>query len=68
MVWNLKLLTYTVCNLVPTADFEPLFQFLYTLEQGVIDNYAKDDEPGEVWLLCSFYHESLRSLIVKEVQ
>ena len=33
-----------------------------------IDDYAKDGEPGEVWLLCSFYQEFLRSLIVKEVQ
>ena len=34
----------------------------------IMDDYAKDGGPGEVWLLCSFYHESLRSLIVKEVQ
>ena len=33
-----------------------------------IDDYAKNGGPGEVWLLCSFSHESLRSLIVKEVQ
>ena len=26
-----------------------------------IDNYAKDGRPGEVWLLCSFYHEPLRT-------
>ena len=25
-----------------------------------IDDYAKDGGPGEVWLLCSFYHERLR--------
>ena len=25
-----------------------------------IDDYAKDRGPGEVQLLCSFYHESLR--------
>ena len=24
-----------------------------------IDDYAEDGGPGEVWLLCSFYHESL---------
>ena len=24
-----------------------------------IDDYAKNGGPGEVWLLCSFYHESL---------
>ena len=32
-----------------------------------IDDYAKDGGPGVVRLLCSFYHEPLRSLIVKEV-
>ena len=25
------------------------------------DDYAKDDGPKEVWLWCSFYHESLRT-------
>ena len=33
-----------------------------------IDDYAKDGGPGVPWLLCSFYHEPPRSLIVKEVQ
>ena len=28
-----------------------------------IDNYTKDGGPGEVRLLCSFYHESLRTWI-----
>ena len=28
-----------------------------------IDDYAKGGGPGEVWLLCSFYHESLRTWI-----
>ena len=32
-----------------------------------IDDYATDGEPGVVSLLCSFYREPLRSLIVKEV-
>ena len=32
-----------------------------------IDDYAKDGRPEVVWLLCSFYREPLRSLIVKEV-
>ena len=32
-----------------------------------IDDYAKDGGPGVVRLLCSFYHEPLHSLIVKEV-
>ena len=27
------------------------------------DDYAKDGGPGEVWLTCSFYHESLRTWI-----
>ena len=27
------------------------------------DNYAKNGGPGEVWLLCSLYHESLRAWI-----
>ena len=33
-----------------------------------IDNYAKDGGPSVVLLLCSFYHELLHTLIVKEVQ
>ena len=33
-----------------------------------MDDYAKDGGPGEVLLVCCFYHEPLRSLIVKEVQ
>ena len=28
-----------------------------------IDDYAKKGGPGEVLLLCSFYHESLRTWI-----
>ena len=28
-----------------------------------IDDYAKNGGPGKVWLLCSFYHESLRTWI-----
>ena len=27
-----------------------------------IDDYAKAGGPGEVWLLCSFYHDTLRPL------
>ena len=26
-----------------------------------IDDYAKDGGPGEVWLVCSFYHKPLRT-------
>ena len=32
------------------------------------DDYAKDGGPGEIGLLCSFYHESLRSLILEKGQ
>ena len=28
-----------------------------------MDDYAKNGGPGKVWLLCSFYHESLRTWI-----
>ena len=34
---------------------------------AIIDDYEKDGGPGVPRLLCSFYHEPLRSLIVKEV-
>ena len=37
-------------------------------DKRLIDDYAKDSGPGVVRLLCSFYREPLRSLIVKEVQ
>ena len=33
------------------------------LAYETIDDYAKDCGPWEVWLLCSFYHESLRTWI-----
>ena len=33
------------------------------LSPKLIDYYAKNGGPGEVWLLCSFYHESLRTWI-----
>ena len=29
----------------------------------IIDDYAKDGGPAEVWLSCGFYHESLRTWI-----
>ena len=38
------------------------------LFDDITDDYAKDGGPGVVRLLCSFYSEPLRSLIVKEVQ
>ena len=34
---------------------------------GAKDEYAKDGRPGEAWLLCSFYHESLRTWIKTNV-
>ena len=33
----------------------------------MIDDYAKDGELGEVWILCSFYHEPLRTWIKTNV-
>ena len=46
-----------------------LYKMVRLLDHNMIpiDNYAKDGGPGVVWLLCSFYHEHLRSLILKEV-
>ena len=38
-------------------------QYGYKIVTSVIDNYARNGGPGEVWLLCSFYHESLRTSI-----
>ena len=35
----------------------------YRTTQIWVDNYAKDGGPGEVGLLCSFYHEHLRTWI-----
>ena len=35
---------------------------------STIGDYAKDGGPGVPGLLCGFYHEPLRSLIVKKVQ
>ena len=32
-----------------------------------MDNYAKDSGPGAVWLLCSFYHDALRTQIIMNV-
>ena len=32
-----------------------------------IEDYAKNGGPGEVWLLCSFYHEHLRTWIETNV-
>ena len=34
---------------------------------GEIDDYAEDGGPGEVRLLCSFYHEPLRTWIEMNV-
>ena len=32
-----------------------------------MDNYFKDGGPEVIWLLCSFYHEPLRTLIKIDV-
>ena len=37
--------------------------FTHRLSLLSIDDYAKDGGPGEVWILCSCYHESLRTWI-----
>ena len=34
---------------------------------SVIDYYSKNSGPGEVRLLCRFYHEPLGTLIVRNV-
>ena len=36
-------------------------------QNASIDDNAKDGGPGEVWLLCSFYHEPLQTLIKTNV-
>ena len=38
-----------------------------TKRTAKIDDYAKDGGPAEVWLLCSFYHEPLRTCIKTNV-
>ena len=40
-----------------------LFLCFSCFQSSAIDDYAKGGGPEEVRLLCSFYHESLRSLI-----
>ena len=52
----LILFSITVCQLRPVT-------FLKDVRE--IDDYAKDGGPGVIRLLCSFYHEPLRSLICK---
>ena len=44
-----------------------LTESLLLLPDTAIDDYAKDGGPGEVWLLCNFYHECLRTWIKIEV-
>ena len=39
--------------------------FLPNYNGNTIDNYAKDGGRGTVWLLCSFYHDPFRALIIK---
>ena len=40
-----------------------LFSWDWRSINQLIDDYAKDGGPGELWLLCSFYHGSLRTWI-----
>ena len=49
---SLLMTSYTRSSLSDTETWP-------TLKQFPIDDYAKDGGPGEVRLLCSFYHESL---------
>ena len=37
--------------------------FLLAISVVTIDHYAEDGELGEVGILCSFYHEPLRTSI-----
>ena len=45
----------------PPPPPPPLLSFLRY--SSSVDYYAKDGGPGEVWLLCNFYHEPLRTCI-----
>ena len=38
-------------------------KLVFSSVKTAVDDYAKDGGPGEVRLLCSFYHESLRTWI-----
>ena len=73
---RLQRVTCPFCNL-----FSQLFVGLATIAQSIvvlqgaiflttclaIDNYAEVGGQGVFWHLCSFYHEPLHSLTVKEV-
>ena len=39
------------------------FEFFWKIYHVIIDNYAKDGGQGDVWHLCSLYHEPLRTWI-----
>ena len=39
----------------------------FGIKLNTTDNYAKDGGPGEVWLLCSFYHDPLSNWIKANV-
>ena len=41
--------------------------FLWLEHNRTIDDYAKDGGLGEVWILCSFYHEPFRAWIKTNV-
>ena len=53
-----------------SKHLKPMFitvSVIYWETTGSVDDNAKDGGPGEVWLLCSFYHEPLRSWIKTNV-
>ena len=49
MIGQLKLIDLSCVNEPKSGD------------HVTIDDYAKDGGPGEIHLLCRFYHESLRT-------
>ena len=52
----------------PKWHFSPFQQkYIRHFHQSSIDDYAKDGGTGEVWLLCSFYHEHLHNWIKTNV-
>ena len=68
-------LTWTIYVLrmaVPCRIREWFYYFLrceakHNEDGQSIDDYAKDGGLGEVWILCSFYHEPLRTWIKTNV-
>ena len=50
-----------------TFLWHSVHDWIKNVKNTVIDHYAKDGGLGEVWILCSFYHEPLRTLIKTNV-